>query len=547
MYFNIYLKKMNFNIYLISIGILFISNGIYLYNFEKIWTNKLKNKLKKNIILILKIIFNLTIIGIIIFINKFYIINYFLIIFLIFDFIFIIYNILNIYKLFKQKNIQIDNKKINIICLIPCYNEKKNLVLKNINSLCKQNKNNLKNIKIDLLIICDGLVERNNTTLFDELKEELNVDEEIFKIMKYKNWQNDELNEIIILKTKYKDSNIFLSYKKKNYGKKDTLIIGEEIINDMNYDYIYHTDADTFSDENCIINLLNTLEQNKELTAVSGILKVYYNWDYNKNYLNNFIKYIFSQFQEYQYFYSIIVKRLFFSNLNQTICLPGCCNLVKITDKTKLALELYKSKPDYDNYIDLISSMQGTDKKYTSCLLYYGCKSNLNIFSYVYTEPPKTHTKFINQRRRWSSNTFFNSFILLKYKNVHYIIKLFIFFQIFKMYLTIFKLFIFLFYFYNIFFIQQIDYFKLSINFIKDYNIIYFLILIPIIYTHIIGFIFIKKYYKTFFSFIINIFFFWMSFIYQYIILKMLATTTNFSWNKMKVENEHKTIEIVIK
>jgi len=520
--------------YLYSYFLIFciILNLIYIYFFEEIWTNKIKNNIKKNIILFLKIIFNLIVITFFLLGNDINQINLLVIGFNLLDVFFVFFNLLFLYKNINNK-INIDeNKKINIISLIPCYNEKVKFVKKNIDFLTNQTKTD--NIIIDILIICDGLIERNNTTLFFDLCKELNIDDEDFyKEIKYNVWNRDYNNKLIIFKGIYNNTNIFLSYKKKNCGKKDSLIIGEEFINTLNYNYIYHTDADTISDKNCIINLLNTLENNEKIIAVSGILKIFYNWDYNKKFLNNSLKYIFSLMQEYQYFYSIVVRRLFYSNLGQTLCLPGCCNLVRINEKSIKAIEYYKEFPDTNNYIEFITSMQGTDKKYTSFLLYQGCQIITNFKSYVYTEPPKTHSKFVNQRRRWTSNTFFNGLKILKYKKINWFIRLISFIQVFKLYLTITKIFITLFYFYKILYVLREDYFLNLFNIpVNLYLIFFILILIPVIYTHIIGFIFIKKYYITFCSFLINILFLWMSLIYQYIIMKMFVTTTNFSWNK---------------
>jgi cellulose synthase/poly-beta-1,6-N-acetylglucosamine synthase-like glycosyltransferase len=533
------------NFYLIFILSIIFLKSIYIYYFEEIWTNEINTNHKKNLILLIKIIFNIFIILYLIIELNINQVNFIIIIFNIFDVMFSLTNFICIYKNLNSK-INIDeNKKINIISLIPCYNEKISFVKKNIYSLIEQEKNI--NIKNDILIICDGLIKRNTTTLYDDLCKELNFTKEknFYKNIEYDSWNGK--NKLNILNGIYNNTNIFLCYKDNNRGKKDSLIIGEEFINSLNkYNYIYHTDADTISDKSCIINLLNTLENNEKVIGVSGIIKIFYNWDNKKSYINNCLKYCFSLMQEYQYFYSTIVRRFFFSNLGQTLCLPGCCNLIRINEKSKNAIEYYKNIPNVNNYIDLITCMQGTDKKYTSFLLYQGCQIKLNYNSYVYTEPPKTHQKFINQRRRWTSNTLFNGLKILKYKKINLIIRLITFFQVYKLYLTITKIFIIFYYFYKIFVVLQLDYiyniFTFPINF---YLIIYLMFILPVLYTHIFGFIFIKKYYITFFSFIINILVLWMSLIYQYIIMKMFITTTNFSWNKLIKKNK-KIVDIEI-
>ena len=165
-------------IYLYSYFLIFciILNLIYIYFFEEIWTNKIKNNIKKNIILFLKIIFNLIVITFFLLGNDINQINLLVIGFNVLDVFFVFFNLLFLYKNINNKiNINI-KKKINIISLIPCYNEKVHFVKKNIDHLTNQTKSD--NITIDILIICDGLIERNNTTLFFDLCKELNIDEE---------------------------------------------------------------------------------------------------------------------------------------------------------------------------------------------------------------------------------------------------------------------------------------------------------------------------------------------------------------------------------
>ena len=101
-----------------------ILNLIYLYFFEEIWTNKLKNNTKKNIIIIIKILFNIVTICFFILGNNIAQINLLIIGFNILDFFFVFFNLYFLYKNINYK-IKIDtDKKINIISLIPCYNEK---------------------------------------------------------------------------------------------------------------------------------------------------------------------------------------------------------------------------------------------------------------------------------------------------------------------------------------------------------------------------------------------------------------------------------------
>jgi chitin synthase len=449
------------------------------------------------------------------------------------DFISIIFQLFNIKKLIiKKDDIDIEISH-NLCCLVPVYKEEKRLVMKNIKSLCNQKIPD--KTKLSIIIICDGLKERNNTSLYQDLKEEINIDYSEEK--NYITWKNEK-NTLHMDFGNINGTPIILSHKTQNCGKKDSLIIGEELINDLNDehlfiqkykltkpDYIYHTDSDTIADQHCLHELLKTLENDKNITGVSGMVRAYFDKT-DKSFSLKYIKEkIFYMMQDYQYFFSLIIRRNTESLLNQTVCLPGCVNMIRICDISKKAIELYKNLPlNENNLIQSITRLQGTDRRYTTLLLKNGAKLQMNWRAFVYTEPPLDFTSFINQRRRWSSNAFFNSIILLYNKNIKFYIKFSAIIDIFRLFATIFRFISFFLFFYflytnNLYNIIQIAITSSILIIPYIYAFIWMLFAIPINEQSIHFGLLFNKILMPFLSF--------------YTITKMFFTATNFSWGKM--------------
>lgn len=489
--------------------------------------------IKKNVFLLFQVIINGTIIFLLLTLFRFkygfYIIGFLLVLTKVRDICNIIILLFNYKTVFNNTPIKISKDKThNICCLIPVYTENIKSVQNNIDSLCEQDLQS--NVNITLFIICDGLIigKQNNKSLFEELSDIINFTDNTLNKYDFITWKNQKQNTLNFKFGNYKNVDIVLSYKENNTGKKDSLIIGEEMINIFDdFDYIYHTDSDTVADKNCLKNLLYTLDSDESIDGVSGLIRtIYYeNEDYS------FFKTIYEKticlLQEYQYFHSIVLRRQTESLFNTTICLPGCVNLIRLNEKSKYAMEKYKQLPENNDYINIITTMQGTDRKYTSLILEKDAKLRLNINAVVYTEPPNNLTSFIKQRRRWSSNAFYNSLSILLNKNLKYYIKFSTCIEIIKLYTIFFRFFSYITFFIYLF-IRPFDR-----NF---YIFSLFIIMIPYIYTNIIGAIILPNYKKMFLSFILNITCIWMPIVYSYIIIKMFFTTTDFKWGTENTE-----------
>lgn len=510
--------------------------------------------LKKYLIFILYILLNICLIGILFLLdNGYLIIGVVLILTHFNDFFGVIYQLFQFDKVVLQKQKIRIKEKINVCALIPTYAEDYRLVKKNIDSLVEQKIS--KSVKITLVIICDGLKIKapNEEPLFNCLDKEITYTNDIIYKKEYKHWKNGEKVLINYKVGQYKDHPVVLCYKPKNLGKKDSLIIGEKLINHLSekMDFLYHTDSDTITDKYAIDQLLRYFLADPKLDGVSGMLRAYYSEEdhkedwFGKRWLNK----SFYMMQDFQYYFSLIVRRQTQSLINKTECLPGACNMIKLNDKSKKAIKKYARVPlKTTNFIQSVTRLQGTDRRYTTLLLKQGANLQMNWRAVGYTEPPLDPSSFIKQRRRWSSNAFFNSIVLLYTEGIPLYTKVSALLNILKLYTTLLR------------FTSYITYFIL----LKDYKpaamtLFGIFILFPYIYIlfwiifavprgdklkMLLGFIF-NKIYQPILSTIV--------------ITKMFYTSTNFSWTTLKanpVDSDSRTntdsssnfeVEIVVK
>lgn len=227
------------------------------------------------------------------------------------------------------------------------YNEEKELVEKNSASLTSQ--------KISMgtdvfLMIFDGLTDKNRG-LFGHIEKLISFEKNKKYKKMYENWKTKEETSILYKIGKYNGFPFVLACKTKNAGKKDSLIIGEKFCMDIskiedipidNVSVIFHTDGDSLADENCLNELLKSLVNDKNLDGVSGMLRAYGKES------NSLKGKSFVAMQNFQYQFLLIVRRQTESLMNATTCLPGCCNMIRMGDKTVSTDECYGSMGDED-------------------------------------------------------------------------------------------------------------------------------------------------------------------------------------------------------
>jgi len=457
----------------------------------------------------------------------------------------IIYQIFNIKKIIKiEKEIDLE-KEYTICCLIPVYAEYVELVINNIASLSKQKLP--KNVKILIFIVCDGLVvgKENKRPLFNELDDIIDYKIDSIYEESYICWKTLKENKIICKFGEYNNVPIILSHKEKNCGKKDSLIIAETVLDNFNnfnefknlynlgdIDFIYHTDSDTIADENCLHYLLKKMEADESLTGVSGMVRAYYNNDFTgATKLQSLIEKSLFRMQDFQYFFSLIVRRNAESVLKATSCLPGCVNMIRMSSIAEEAIQKYGDLPEKEtNLFQAITRMQGTDRRYTSLLLVNEAKLQMEWRAIIYTEPPLTFKSFINQRRRWSSNAFFNSLLLIFSKNISLYVRISCFIDVSRLFATIFRL------------VSYIAFWVLIMKMsITNLIILGIVLLFPYIYITIWLYKTVDEWKELLIGLLLNKII--MPLLSSYTISKMFFTATNFAWGGFVAKPEEKKDE----
>jgi len=423
----------------------------------------------------------------------------------------------------------ISSKQQNIIySLIPVYNEDIDMVTKNLDSLVSQKLP--ENTVNTLILIFDGVNEKNKG-LFEEVNKLVEYDEERagdFSV-EYSSWKNSQKSKLSHSEGYYKGLRIVVAHKSVNRGKKDSLIVGERLIAHMYADdhgvFVYHTDGDTVADENCIGELLSTMLKNESVDAVSSLVRVY------KRDNLTFKESAFSLMQDFQYFYSLMIRRNAESDFSSTTCLPGCSNLVRINHKSADAIVKYESIPsNREGLLQVITRYQGTDRRYTTLLMREGGNLKMNHKAVVFTEPPLDSSAFIRQRRRWSSNSFFNSIVMLYSSGMSTYVKFSAFIDVTRMFTAIFRLFSY------ILFWLYLDEFS-TLNLVLGGVFLVF----PYLYCFIWAMFIIPKWYKMVLGFLMNkLIMPWLSVVS---ISKMFMTATNFDWGLKPSSVSDKPIE----
>lgn len=415
-----------------------------------------------------------------------------------------------------------------IYSLVPVYNEDLDMVTQNLDSLVAQKLPDGTVNKV--VLIFDGLNDKN-TGLFNSINELVIYDPEasIVAESSYYSWKTSDSCKLMYREGTYKGLGIVVAHKSVNKGKKDSLIVGEKLIENMYADdhdiifshgyehtsssaFVYHTDGDTVADENCLGELIGSLLDDDSLDGVSSLIRVYNRGGLSRQ------AWTFAVMQDFQYFYSLMVRRMGESAFAATTCLPGCSNMIRLDFKTTAAIRNYGRTPtDTGGLLQTVTRMQGTDRRYTTLMLREGARLKMNHKAVVYTEPPLDVGGFIRQRRRWSSNSFFNSIVMLYSQNMSIYVKFSSFIDVCRMFSTIFRLVSYIiFWFY--------------LGEFSIYNIILagVFLVFPYLYCFMWAFFIVPNWVYIIVGFFLNKIF--MPILSVTSISKMYMTATNFDW-----------------
>lgn len=342
----------------------------------------------------------------------------------------------------------------------------------------------------------------------------------------YEGWKNKEQTRAIHKTGRYNGITVVLCCKDKNSGKKYSLILGEELVYATHKrcgrgraGFIYHTDGDTVADENCLAELLKYLHSDKDLDGVSGILRAYQKEG------ASIAERGFAVMQDFQCFYSLIGRRITESLLNSTACLPGCASMIRMNDRTEAVMEKYRRLPVHSSsLLQAVTRRQGTDRRYTMLLLKQGSNLQMKWRAFVHTEPPLNPASSVGQRRRWPSNSLFNSIVLLYSRNIPAYIKFSAFIDVCRSFSTPFRFISYVFSWLLFYKLGSTERFLTSI-----------VVLFPYVYSLVWVFAIVPEKGAMLVDFLLNNIF--MPFLSVLLVSKMYVTSTNFDWGVQKAQH----------
>jgi chitin synthase len=199
------------------------------------------------------------------------------------------------------------------------------------------------------------------------------------------------------------------------------------------FDYMFCTDADSIICHNSFQYLIESIEK-RNAVACCGLVKIDFSegaWSF------------WCIFQNFQYLFGQYVRRSVESLYGRVVCLPGCITMFKIHESAIKAIKMYSEFPKNDEMFKSIVQLLGTDRRLTSSFLFQGkdIKTVLDKRAICLTIPPCTLYTYLTQRRRWASNSYFNTVAILFGPNQYLITRVFATYDVIRMSIIYFRIF----------------------------------------------------------------------------------------------------------
>jgi chitin synthase len=344
-------------------------------------------------------------------------------------------------KIRKIETLVVENK--SIISVIPVYSETYEQVVRTLDSIAD---NELGHNKHLMCIICDGKPNQLENTLTQTVLQ---------KTINYKTWKMVD-NSIQIIYGFYRTTPCMIIKKKKNQGKKDSLILSHDIFNyprdtiqtpevrtqvrtDVEqlyqlteFDYMFCTDADSIIVKHSLIHLIETI-QRRRAHACCGLVVIDFSeakWSF------------WNLYQNFQYVFGQYIRRECENLMGSVTCMPGCITMFKIDPIAGPAIKMYSTLPPAGALIATSVQMLGTDRRLASSFLYQSSKVKhvLDCRAKCYTIPPNTLYQYVSQRRRWGSNMYFNSLCNIFAPHMNIVVRFFCFLDITRVSLAYFRI-----------------------------------------------------------------------------------------------------------
>jgi len=240
-----------------------------------------------------------------------------------------------------------------------------------------------------------------------------------------------EDNSCSILLGDYKGTPVVVAKKAKNAGKKDSLVVTDDIFVEHHFekikttilqefdmdscDFVFHTDADSVIGPNSFRRMTNILLSNDRIAAVAGLVLVPFESFATSGFWN--------LFQGFQYYYGQVIRKATESLWGKVTCLPGCITMVRAQHPAVIAAcDRYNKLPSSSFIFQVKNRLQGTDRRYTNCVAQHSRDTYLvvDMKSDCFTVPPQSMEHFRSQRNRWTSNAITGNWFLIFGTNVRW-------------------------------------------------------------------------------------------------------------------------------
>ncbi|RYP93042.1 hypothetical protein DL770_000788 [Monosporascus sp. CRB-9-2] len=357
-----------------------------------------------------------------------------------------------------------------ILSLIPTYNESEEQILKCISSL---RDNELGNHRQILVVIMDGKPKQLRRGMSRVVFE----DKRPYQSLKYTTGQ------LHITAGWLHQTAAILIEKAENCGKKDSLVLCHDLFNfprdnipsyswqlreEMwktvlpaliekhwkefkGFNGVFCTDADSNLGKGCLRLLMEALARDKNAIAAAGTVFVELEPGFEWSFWN--------LHQQFQYTFSQFVRRRAEGHIGKVTCLPGCVTMIAVRKEMAGAIQKYAgpvtskfvlkhqvqnlarspdtTPPSLSYPAPFIStpltyhstntspSQQGTDRRLTYVMLSQGHNLSTLFVPKAVSETvaPQSLKHYLSQRRRWGSNSYFNSYFYLGGEKMSLIIR----------------------------------------------------------------------------------------------------------------------------
>ncbi|KAI9728145.1 MAG: hypothetical protein M1828_004606 [Chrysothrix sp. TS-e1954] len=318
-----------------------------------------------------------------------------------------------------------------ILSLIPAYSESEEQIVKTIFSL---RDNEVEPHKQVMLVILDG----QSRSVVSRMTQILTSIKRPYVTSRFRK------GELLIDAGFMDNVPVIVLEKRKNAGKKDSLILCHDLFNELRrnapfytrmlreeiwtyilpalttpdfrkFDMVFCTDADSILYQGSISALTNAVARDKNAIAACGIVLVELEpgreWS------------IWNLYQQFQYSFGQFVRRRAEGMYGKVTCLPGCVTMIAVRPEMGEAIRKYAEPRTEHLIIKHQVQYLGTDRRLTYSMLSQDAKLHTLFVPEAVSETvaPQSLQHYLSQRRRWGSNAYFNDFFYAFGENMIFI------------------------------------------------------------------------------------------------------------------------------